>query len=114
MLIDKSKEHVISAKGEGEFQQSRTQMTAEIFHNLCFFKQHKIFEKATKTSLVSFLVNLFRNTNDPENLQGLKSTEIDQRKLLMLRIFNILMDIAYKEIKPIQLIKDTGPNFILA
>ncbi len=34
-------------------------------------------------------------------------------QLTMLEVFETLLDIAHKEIKPIQLIKDTGPQFIL-
>lgn len=57
---------------------------------------------------------MFRDTGNVKNLAGEAGNEEKlQRQQTMLKVFEILLDIANKDVKPIQLIKETGPQFIL-
>ena len=114
VLIDKYKEYIpMAKKGEQEYL-FRMQMITEILHNFCYFGREKIFDRVAKSLLISFVVNFFRNVNNPtpEELKDTKT--LNQQRLLLMEIFDILLDSGRKHIKPIQLIKNIGPDFIIS
>lgn len=103
----------MAKKGEQEYV-FRMQMITEILHNFCFYGREKIFDRVAKSLIINFVVNLFRNVNNPtpEELKDLDT--LNQQRLLLMKIFDILLDFGHKFLKPIQLIKNIGPDFIIS
>lgn len=89
-------------------------MITEILHNFCFYGREKIFDRVARSLLVNFVVNFFRNVNSPTPEELKDMNALNQQRILLMKIFDILLDIGRKNLKPIQLIKNIGPNFIIS
>ena len=62
---------------------------------------------------MAFMINLFRESTGEKESDAPISEEKEQQNVITLQVFEMLLDIAHKEIRPIMLIKKTGSDFII-
>lgn len=59
------------------------------------------------------LISLIRLENDKKLMVKTEDENELKQHILVLKVFEKLFDIAHKDIKPIDLIKEAGPEFII-
>lgn len=113
IFIDKYKEfYTLLKKGKVEYIPFIHKII-EILHNLSLYSHEAIFSIVTRSSLINLLINLIRNLTNPDPKELENEAAVNQERNWMLKTCDSLFLSGTKYLKPVQLIKNIEPNFIV-
>ena len=113
-MIERYKDYSsLKCKGEKE-RIVLAYMLSEIVYNFCYYGKQLIFYKVTKPSLISYLITFFRNVVSPSDEELKDQEALNNQRILFIKTIDTLLDVKNKDMKPIQIIKNISPDFIVS